>query len=647
MNRAAQEHLRNLLQVYSECERRVEKVRQSLSELDGFSLEACFEAISGGKMMLMSMSDLSNYLAKNNIAASKSEENELFGYLDRQSHNYINKEELQRFLDINEINTSTRSKSSFESASKELESLLVRIFQTEVLNCREIVKTKVDLNSVPDLNLQQLFSKLDRGAKGHLDAKDLLSFLTEAGAETSAGEIERLVRRICRSSDGRVYFYPDWKAALTLREDHLQEGSYFTLSSAGHQGSDLKEFTAEKLDLLDQVNWSNKKEPTQPSFYSPAKNDTSDEEAGGSYQKLHLHSAASGGRSRALTPIKREVSIESKGQRGSIVKERFTYLQDGIKIVRKSSTYFEKPASLDEGTFRNRVMLMTEGSDLSHRQPSELQNPEDSFSFSPKKQAGQTNPNDSIYQSKDSIFDGLPQKVFQAHTDSIKEVSVCRQDRKDLLEILSEFITGSRMLEHHRLVFGDLYKSVSAGDVFRLINKKNALKIDLIEFEEFMAFFDELSSVPSVDLRIMLRVYDKDRDGALDLKEFSRLLNPRFPDKSAENFLLQHPSVKSLKELAPDAKKKLTDVIKSAIHVESRFKHNRKSAAGKIFTMFNTLDSKIVGSLTGQDMLRLFSEEDVKLTAQDAAHFMDRFDLDRDGAISFNEFVDVMMEYTI
>ena len=636
----------------SRCEDLSTSYRSILHNTIGYDFNTIYGLLSSNGI-LVTRRDVERYIVDNGIKCYDDHVvDELFLYIDLHDNQCMNREELSRV-----VNPRDRSNPLVHRNSKDTEIMIDvfrEYFQQEVNNVYSIMRKKKalaecylaeSLHAETRTPAETLFRYLDRDFEGFISYKIFKEYLdgSMAPGEDSVKIVANVMNRL------HHYKYKDDIQTSILDIQSLRRLISLAASSLPSQTTDNK-------------------------FNTPSKQNH-ESVGGGSANNHNTNQYSNVQSSGSIKRISLDSSFNRDGRGDTVYKEDSRYLYDNsIEIVTKVETKYIKPKDIDETSFNHIVKQLIESGvkgpgGLSENGKTERMEDEDNFSFSPKKDPIMTKHNrfdlnelvraprevsafnnhnaegeGSMYQSRDSMHHQILVSAKEGwQRDGSRElVEQSDMDRYEILSIIIEYLNGYRQVQYRRSLLFDLHRQVSIVDLFRMIEKRFFDKLFLDELEEFVSVVSRnRETVYSVDLLNMFRLYDEDRDTALDMKEFFKMMV--FEDSPKNS--LAHSGLQGIGDLSETTRETVYGVVYQLVMLEKKFIDNRKACKNKIFTMFNILDRQEKGFVSIDDVVFLLKSFNANIdNLEDVKAVIERFDRDKDGVISFNEFLDVMSE---
>lgn len=570
MSQELRESLTDWLIVVSEAERQVEVTRQVLVENRSFDKARCFArvALTNGKNI--GRDDLKAFLDSSRIPLSLDELDLLFEGLDRDRDGVVSPPEFWYSVCSRECSFVGECKTELK-VTLEVEHSLSRVLEQEVKVQKAIERAKRELNLVPGFSVTGCFDLLDKKGKGFIEVRDIYDFIAQNNSMISYTRAERTLKRLNLGSSGRIS-PEEFKIAMTPRAL-----SHETLRSRSPGNSRVFKSVVVDLDTV----------PSR-SYLSSSKKLRSDYNT------------------RALTPIKKEIFYSNNERGEPIMKEYFTYIEDGVKVTKESVLTY---SNLQEDLFEPRRSYVTE-----YQTPSKVVIiPELKLSSTAKK---------SVVEDDDQ---NSPR--FSALTES---------ERLEMMSILRTYFSNIRAVEEARTVLALKYDFVP-GEFFKLVDKEQFGLIKPKELEGLLTLLKV--GHKHDDIRRLVKLFDKDNDGFLDRTELASMLLPA--DEECRHTLLNRASanISQLQHYQAETARAISLLFHALIENERFFEEVKKSIRTRVFTFFNFMDREAGGKVGQRELIAFLSYNNLEVTKNEAKLFIERFDSNLDGKVSFDEFM--------
>jgi hypothetical protein len=152
------------------------------------------------------------------------------------------------------------------------------------------------------------------------------------------------------------------------------------------------------------------------------------------------------------------------------------------------------------------------------------------------------------------------------------------------------------------------------------------------------------------DLYLFVRRYDGDSDGRVLFSDFCQAFTPK--DTLAASILTKRPAVNCSRGLprisyfSKETRDAVIDLFRKHFTSEETAELLRQRMARRphfsAHDAFSTIDATNTGYLTSNDMHRILMDHKVYRTNRDVHLLFDRYDRNKDGRISYEEFMDEM-----
>lgn len=569
MSQELRESLTDWLIVVSEAERQVEVTRQVLVENRSFDKDRCFSRVALTNNKSIGRDDIKSFLDASRIPLSLDELDMLFEGLDRDRDGVVSAQEFWYGICSRECSFVGECKTELK-ISLEVEHSLSRVLEQEVKVQKAIERAKRELNLIPGFSVTVCFDLLDKRGKGFIEVRDIYDFIAQNNSMISFTRAERTLKRLNLGSSGRID-PQEFKLALTPRAL-----SHETLRSRSPGNSRM--FKSVVVDMDD----------VPRSFVSTSKKLRSDFNT------------------RALTPIKKEIFYSNNERGEPIMKEYFTYIEDGVKVTKESILTY---SNVHEDLFEPRRSTVTE-----YQTPSKVV-------VIPELKLAST--------AKKSVVDEDDQNSprFSALTES---------ERLELMSILRTYFSNIRSVEETRSVLALKYDFVLS-EFFKLVDTEQYGVIKPKELEGLLALLK--INCKHDDIRRLVKLFDKDNDGFLDRTELSSMLLPA--DDECKRTLLNRASanISQLHQYQSETSRAISQLFNALIENERFFEEVKKSIRTRVFTFFNFMDRESSGKIGQRELIGFLSYNSLEVSKNEAKLFIERFDANLDGKVSFDEFM--------
>lgn len=186
-------------------------------------------------------------------------------------------------------------------------------------------------------------------------------------------------------------------------------------------------------------------------------------------------------------------------------------------------------------------------------------------------------------------------------------------------------------------------------DAFQVIDKHSKGWVTAPEISEALADFGSFPH--KEDVYLFVRRYDLDSDGRLLYSDFCDAFTPQ--DTLSAQILTKRPAnylqmgFNRINFFARDTRELLMRAFRTHFSIEETAELLRKRLSRRpqfsVHDAFTTLDGTDSGYLTANDLQRLLLEHRVFMTAKELQLLFLRFDRNKDGRISYSEFMEEMI----
>lgn len=210
---------------------------------------------------------------------------------------------------------------------------------------------------------------------------------------------------------------------------------------------------------------------------------------------------------------------------------------------------------------------------------------------------------------------------------------------KCLMSIVEEI----RLIEKSRMKLS-LRFDLHLDELFSLadVHQNNSLSL-----EDIRGFLSDLR-VPNShnDALLILSLCDADKDRYLCSEEFKSLFLPFSMDFRRALESRSRRKVFSLSQYSEDTKKALKDTLATVVNSERNIRSFKQDIDGRLHSLFELLDILGSGRLTLRAFEKLFRDISFEVSNLEISALMERMDRDKDGEVTFGEFVSEMNDTT-
>ena len=219
-------------------------------------------------------------------------------------------------------------------------------------------------------------------------------------------------------------------------------------------------------------------------------------------------------------------------------------------------------------------------------------------------------------EQKKTILRERPQKRELHYRPTVYEL------RKTFIRCLDEFRIvedlRKELSRNTQLNITDLFEQACGSESSRRIS-----------IDQFTSFIKEIGVVSNPDdTRLMFKQIDQDRDGFIGFNDFCSLFLPQ--DTKLRSMMISSmtptSSIKPLK-LSTELHRSLRDCIELAIAAEVSLRAYKDQLDGRLFELFDLIDSRSTGSVTLEDFKTLCNGMNTDPSVQELEHILDRLDI--------------------
>ena len=200
-----EERFIDLLNEYAEAETKSEITRQVLFERRDYDSYSLYKRVLDGDIGGISRPALRAFLNDCNLFPLETDLDLLFWNLDKDGDGLLSWSEFLAVVLPKEHATITPQYGGIRAFSLEAEHSLMRVFEQELLNQRNLEDSRKSLH-LSSYTESTLFDLVDRDLNGWVSLADLEAFLKSRFAGSTFLKTERSFRRVDEDNDGRINF---------------------------------------------------------------------------------------------------------------------------------------------------------------------------------------------------------------------------------------------------------------------------------------------------------------------------------------------------------------------------------------------------------------------------------------------------------
>ena len=215
-------------------------------------------------------------------------------------------------------------------------------------------------------------------------------------------------------------------------------------------------------------------------------------------------------------------------------------------------------------------------------------------------------------------------------------------EENEFADNLKEQISLERELENAKQSLA-LRNDFSLDDAFRVFDLDLLGSVRVFELKEGMALYGVYAS--HEEAQLLLNRYDLNRDGRLSFSEFSSIFLPK--DASLASLLRSRPPLGSRlprSQMFPLATRdQFVHLLRLHVSVENAAERTRQRQARRplfsIVEAFDAVDKNHNGFITKNEFAELLEDHRFFASNKELDLLIDRFDKNKDGLVSYSEFV--------
>jgi Ca2+-binding EF-hand superfamily protein len=689
----AKERFAQLMQEMGESERRLEVTRQVLLSRREFDGLASYGRITRNMYGGITLLELKDFFNECDVYPDSYELDLLFVHVDYDQDAILSFDEFMNLIMSREerVNPEHGKEVKF---SIEVENSMLRVFQQELANQKELEKKRRNLWGTPDLQEGVLFDLLDVNKHGNLTVEDFHNFLHPYLGKNRHKLVttERLFRRMDEDQDGKVS-YDEFVRGLrpiycyNYHTDVLPEHAKLSgpkVILKDKEPAPLRSPTKKREKKAAE----NKLKLTQSHFDQSVK---AEENAG-------VKSPGIRGMNRTMNPYENYETtagrIDSPLRRGALDGHYGLHADNpGYHPYRHPGMYGHP--SMNGGTGKGGQgplagympglgylpWLEPSSEDVSGRGDHILDHPvhsqrrlvERSMDHPDWVHPGVTNevrerlirerelglyrsvnpaltwsnpgplqtPSDTDYLSQIQAKSGqLGKDEFNVMNGSFVQTGIQATDNKmRMIAFLRSSIEDNKTLEEKRKTLA-MRSDFNVTDLFNMIDGGDTGYLSLNDLDHFSIEYKV--SVSRADWENMIARFDLDKDGMLCFGEFSELWKPYTKTYRSSVEGRQQNLCTKFSAYTVQSRKLLKDLLYSVITSEENFEAGKFRLTGGLVSvsseLFDFIDKNKDGFVTLNEFGACLVENSVKVSKAVLGNVFNQFDRDHDGKISFDDF---------
>ena len=659
----------DLLHEYAEAETRAEITRQVLYERRDFDAYSAFRRVNGSHLTGVSRNALKTYLNDCGLFPLEADLDLLFWNTDKDGDGLINWTEFLETVMSKENAYVTPQYGDLRSFTIELEHSLMRIFEQEMVNQRNLEDARRTL-SLSSFTESKLFDLVDLERKGWLTLNDLDAFLKSRYAGSTYAKSERAFRRMDEDRDGKVvfeeflravrpvYMYPTYAEYYNIRRtasplrNSATRFSPLRKTYSSMKVPEERYKTPEKKQIKESVRKSNL---LRSSYASPMKGGCSARKLAQTIREEVLQKSVErvANRSRYYSPL-RELEKERCLSAAKLKADsRIRYLENRYWSPARGYVYYSPLRESLYSPHRESINSIHRESINSQLRES-YNNPlrESLHRIRERELLRESLLADSKYKVSSALKStaeksyGSYRKSHISYRNDRDLYSSYRADRElspvnqsKMIVNLNDAIYDNKILEDKRVGLALRY-DFCLHELFSMMDINKSGHVSLTEFERFSLDYGVALSIE--DLSVIIDRYDKDRDGMLSFVEFSEIFLPKNDEYRRTMLDRVERSIFNFYDYTILTQTHIKDLLRTIVTVEDNFECNKiKLSDGRILSsdeIFRFLDKHRTGYVTLYEFTQALNEAGVYCSDVDCKTLFEQFDKNKDGIITFEEF---------
>ena len=611
-----QSKISEILMTLAEEERNVEVTRQVLTENKDYNPYQIFCFLDKGKKNKINNVDLLDFLRNKNIFSTENEIKLLILFYDDDLDTNLNFEEF-----INLIESKTSNKKEFsennEPLSFSLEYSLTKLLEKEIIYARKILSLFEDIKGFSDFNLHNIFHFIKDDNSNFINAQNIIKFFNENYVTFIDNDVDLIFKRIDKAKDNKIdlcefhlfFGFPDCEYNCPfLKCDNC---NLVFCDSCRNEGQCL---IHKKSNFRNEDN-KNLNERTYKTYYTEfqkktdIKDDQEEHKFNNGYQKISDNLSLKLSPKREYAPF--EIYIDSNDNLNN----------ENINTINQN---------FNENSKINFVSTINK----------------DNISTIFKKQNlfnSKTNE-----ENKDNINNQLNNKLNETKQTLKNRPYLIKNDfeEQQFIDYLNKAMKHESKIENMKIELS-LRCDFNREKVFRLFELEGR---GFLTKEDLKIGFNKFNLYPKdIDISLLLRRYDLNKEGILSYPDFFELIVPfsKYHKMMVENRGI-NPDIKVVNpdEFNLETQKCIRNLFNEIFigeFVLNKEKESFSSLRNKLSDIFGLIDSSDNGYIGEKDFVVYIQKNNLFKSSNDCDLLFLRFNKLRNGKIGIQEILDEMM----
>ena len=681
-------------------EREVEERRYYLSKNMDFEPASVFKALDQLEIGSISSSEVQDFLQKHHVFCSNDEAYLVIRQYDTNMDGRLSFQEFVQFsLPCTNPGLRQLSLSRRGFFTTEVEYLFRNLLQAEVLFHRTIEGLKREIVLRPDFNLLEAFRSVDIRNSSSIDRTALMVFLRRYRAVVDE-DLDAIFRRVDNDGDG-IINYSEFVDCIMpsrsnftrqTREVSPKDQSYRNASPLRNSNSSQFSFRKTYAGIQESSPERNMRS-LQANTYSPLRSNGNGHSSSFNKELSPRHSVPLRSSQISMKPssplrsVVRETSFRdyqnnpyvperiysprhsSPLRKSSPLKNSSTYDREPLRASNLSQTLRSPPRDVHLFSDFNNTDLKSE-----NRHSSPLRNssfhehsPLRAFNLSQSMRS----PPRTLHQTSDfaqttefrpenrrssPLRRASPEKPLAQESRTLElsrssnfNASRATSNRtsseeQEIVAAFHEEIKFFREIETSKNTLA-LKHDFNLIDAFRMFDKYDLGMISVSDIEET---FNCLSLRPNPEeIYLLVRHYSHLQDSRLRFADFSEILTPKHEDYSRilrNRNSLNVPNGERMRVFSRDTLSIFCNTLRLILNAESLSERLRqrlsKMPEFSLFQAFNSVDKDRNGYITINEFQDILNSHGILASSKDLQGLMQKYDKNRDGRVSYSEFVE-------
>lgn len=648
--------LAKMIQTLAGDEITVENLRLVLVENIDFEPFSCFQVLDRRHLNSINYQDIIHYFEKNEINCTESEAVQIIKQFESHSQKSLKYKDFYKIVlpatkrAMNHIAVNRRSPVKIPY---NVEYQLSRLLEKELLLHRNLDINRKLLAARADFNVRNSFQSLDCEEWGYFNRELLNAFMRRNGIYFSDVEIDAVFRRWDVDQNEKICYSDYVERILPAVLNYNIRDSF----------RDTPKFIAPRLKQARNTKCSpdiaSNSTQLQTSFDKYTGNSASFEQISSPMKESGFFNKYTGN-STSYDRSTPDLKVYTFSDKGTVNSSNYEINSSPVKLSILSDNCFEYSPSFDRSFTPVNLSTLSDKVTVSSASLERFSTPvknstiSDKVSvrsdrFSPLMKQYTFSPDPGLRVTHQSTYTPKALKNLTYTTPELQYntnplTTILLNQENDLVSCIRSQIDLSRQLEYIRVTLSTL-PDFNLVDGFRQFDTKGRTYITSSDIEEMLEKSDV--KLHADEVLLLIKHYSSFKDNKLRFHDWNRMICSR---ENEYSMLLKNRNTYSSNPrklpipFSDETQRVFLEVIKSLLHQEVECERMRQELDRKpLFNLkesFGILDSDMDGFVSVDEVLRVISLHKVHACAKDLDCVMERFDKNRDGRVSYSEFLE-------